>query len=379
MRIAVNARFLLSGKLEGIGWYSFEVLRRMTKEHPEHEFIFIFDRTYSEEFIFGSNVIPVVLQPPARHPILWYIWFEWRLPALLKKLDVDMFLSLDGYCSLRSTIPQYLVMHDLAYIHYPKQIKFAARHFYKYFVPKYLNKASHVFAVSNATKQDILQHTTLNSAHVSVAYNGCRDSFVPIDESQKQKIKDVYTKGHDYFLFVGAMHPRKNVDQLIRAFDHFKQKDKTSHKLVLVGRMAWYSEKISEAYESSRYKSDIIFCDYMATETLVMITGAATAAICPSFLEGFGVPIAEALFCDVAVIVSDRFSLPEVGGPGAYLINPDDYISISEAMSQVIHDPLLEKRIELGRIHRKQFSWDQTAELIYYRMMQDFSCSRSIF
>lgn len=379
MRIAVNARFLLSGKLEGIGWYSFEVLRRMTKKHPEHEFIFVFDRPFSEEFIFGDNVIPVVLQPPARHPILWYIWFEWRIPDLLKKLDVDMFLSPDGYCSLRSTIPQYLVMHDLAYIHYPKQIKFAARHFYKYFVPKYLNKASHVFAVSNATKQDILQHTTLNSAHVSVAYNGCRDSFVPIDESQKQKIKDDYTKGHDYFLFVGAMHPRKNVDQLIRAFDHFKQKDKTSHKLVLVGRMAWYSEKISEAYESSRYKSDIIFCDYMATETLVKITGAATAAICPSFLEGFGVPIAEALFCDVAVIVSDRFSLPEVGGPGAYLINPDDYISISEAMSQVIHDPLLEKRIELGRIHRKQFSWDQTAELIYYRIMQDFSCSRSIF
>ncbi|MBK8242707.1 MAG: glycosyltransferase family 4 protein [Saprospiraceae bacterium] len=379
MRIAVNARFLLSGKLEGIGWYSFEVLRRMTKEHPEHEFIFIFDRTYSEEFIFGSNVIPVVLQPPARHPILWYIWFEWRLPALLKKLDVDMFLSLDGYCSLRSTTPQYLVMHDLAYLHYPKQIKFAARHFYKYFVPKYLNKASHVFAVSNATKQDIIRHITLNSAHVSVAYNGCRDSFVPIDEDQKQKIRDDYTGGRDYFLFVGAMHPRKNVDQLIRAFDHFKQKDKTSHKLVLVGRMAWYSEKISEAYESSRYKSDIIFCDYMATETLVKITGAATAAICPSFLEGFGVPIAEALFCDVPVIVSDRFSLPEVGGPGAYLINPDEYISISEAMSQVIHDPLLEKRIEQGRIHRKQFSWDQTAELIFYRMMQDFSCSRSIF
>lgn len=379
MRIAVNARFLLSGKLEGIGWYSFEVLRRMTKKHPEHEFIFIFDRPFSEEFIFGDNVIPVVLQPPARHPILWYIWFEWRIPDLLKKLDVDMFLSPDGYCSLRSTIPQYLVMHDLAYLHYPKQIKFAARHFYKYFVPKYLNKASHVFAVSNATKQDILQHTTLNSAYVSVAYNGCRDSFVPIDESQKQKIKDDYTKGHDYFLFVGAMHPRKNVDQLIRAFGHFKQEENTPHKLVLVGRMAWYSEKISEAYESSRYKSDIIFCDYMATETLVKITGAATAAICPSFLEGFGVPIAEALFCDVPVIVSDRFSLPEVGGPGAYLINPDEYISISEAMSQVIHDPLLEKRIEQGRIHRKQFSWDQTAELIFYRMMQDFSCSRSIF
>ncbi len=379
MRIAVNARFLLSGKLEGIGWYSFEVLRRMTKKHPEHEFIFIFDRPFSEEFIFGDNVIPVVLQPPARHPILWYIWFEWRIPDLLKKLDVDMFLSPDGYCSLRSTIPQYLVMHDLAYLHYPKQIKFAARHFYKYFVPKYLNKASHVFAVSNATKQDILQNTTLNSAYVSVAYNGCRDSFVPIDESQKQKIKDDYTKGHDYFLFVGAMHPRKNVDQLIRAFGHFKQEENTPHKLVLVGRMAWYSEKISEAYESSRYRSDIIFCDYMATETLVKITGAATAAICPSFLEGFGVPIAEALFCDVPVIVSDRFSLPEVGGPGAYLINPDEYISISEAMSQVIHDPLLEKRIEQGRIHRKQFSWDQTAELIFYRMMQDFSCSRSIF
>ena len=100
MKIAINTRFLLKDKLEGIGWFTYEAVKRMVLAHPEHEFHFLFDRKYAEEFIFAKNVTPHVLFPPARHPFLWYAWFEYAVPRALKKIKPDVFLSTDGYLSL---------------------------------------------------------------------------------------------------------------------------------------------------------------------------------------------------------------------------------------------------------------------------------------
>jgi hypothetical protein len=101
MRIAINTRFLLSSKMEGFGWYTFEVVKRLVEQHPEHEFVFFFDRAYDPKFIFGPNVTPVVLNPPARHPILFYIWFEWSVRRALKKHNIDGFKSAAGWCDPR--------------------------------------------------------------------------------------------------------------------------------------------------------------------------------------------------------------------------------------------------------------------------------------
>ena len=92
MRIAVNTRFLIPDRLEGIGWFTHEVSRRLVEAHPEHEFLFIFDRPFSQEFIFSSNVKGIQLPPPARHPLLWYFWFEWSIPILFRKYKPDVYL-----------------------------------------------------------------------------------------------------------------------------------------------------------------------------------------------------------------------------------------------------------------------------------------------
>ena len=104
MIIAVNTRLLLPGKIEGIGRFALETLRIITKDHPEHRFVFIFDRNYDPEYIFSSNITPVVGFPPARHPVLWYWFFELSVPGLLRKHKADLFLSPDGWLSLRSPI-----------------------------------------------------------------------------------------------------------------------------------------------------------------------------------------------------------------------------------------------------------------------------------
>ena len=97
MRIAINARFLIEGKMEGIGYSCWEIYRRMIELNPQHTFILLFDRPYSTIFTTFKNVIPVVIYPPARHPFLWLIWFEWAVPNALKKWKADVFFSHDGF------------------------------------------------------------------------------------------------------------------------------------------------------------------------------------------------------------------------------------------------------------------------------------------
>ncbi|MDD4107394.1 MAG: glycosyltransferase, partial [Prolixibacteraceae bacterium] len=156
MVIAVNTRLLLKGKLEGIGWFTFETLKRMTVRHPEHRYIFIFDRPYSEDFIFSDNIIPVVVFPPTRHPVLWYIWFEFQIPRVLKRYGADIFLSPDGYLSLRTKVPQLAVIHDINLVHRPADLPWLKAEYYNFFFPRFAEKAKRIATVSSYSKEDIV-------------------------------------------------------------------------------------------------------------------------------------------------------------------------------------------------------------------------------
>ena len=143
----------MPNKLEGIGRFTYEVVRQMVLDHPEHEFYFLFDRSFDEQFIFADNVTPVVLFPPARHFVLWYWWFEWSVAGALKRYDIDVFLSTDNFMSLRTKVPTVLVTHDIAHHHFPEQVGRLASLYYRLFTPKFLEKAQRIVAVSEFTKE----------------------------------------------------------------------------------------------------------------------------------------------------------------------------------------------------------------------------------
>ena len=141
MVIVVNTRLLLKNRLEGIGWFTYETLKRITRDHPGHQFIFLFDRKYDEEFVFASNVKPVVVWPPTRHVSLMYFWFNWRIPRILKKFKADVFVSPDGNLSLHTKIPQLAVIHDINFLHRPKDLPCIVAKYYNYFFPRFARKA----------------------------------------------------------------------------------------------------------------------------------------------------------------------------------------------------------------------------------------------
>lgn len=371
MRIAVNTRFLLKDRLEGVGWFSYEVMRRLVAAHPEHEFIFFFDRPYDESFIFGKNVTPVVLFPPARHPVLWLWWFEWSIPRALKKYQADVFLSLDGYCSLRSNLPAVMVTHDIAYLHMRRQIPAKFRMYSDLFVPLYLARAERIVTVSDYSKQDILRHFPMPEKKVSTACNGVREVFVPLPEAQKREVRNQYAAGEEYFFYIGSVHPRKNVPRLIQAFDAFKKETQASMKLLIGGRFAWQTGEVKTAYESAQFKNDIIFLGFVPDEELPRLTGAALALTYVSLFEGFGVPILEAMHCDVPVLTSNVSSMPEIAGEAGLLVNPLDVVEIAVGMQQLYENPNLRKHlIEKGKLQRQKFSWEKAAKVVWQNILQ---------
>jgi glycosyltransferase involved in cell wall biosynthesis len=362
MRIAVNARFLLTNKLEGIGRFTYETMQRITRNHPEHQFIFLFDRPYSSEFVFADNVEPVVLFPQARHPFLYYWFFNISVTKALKKYHADVFVSTDGYLSLRTDVPQLAVMHDLAFLHFKQGINKLEYRYYTHFFPKYAHKAARLVAVSNYTKQDIVHQFNINPNKIDVVYNAPSKGFEPIHDELKKETKQKYTEQHPYFCYVGAMHPRKNIETLLKAFDAYKTSTQNNFKLVIVGRKAWQSKSIEETYNQMKHQQDVIFTGRVAEEDLYKITAAAHAMVYIPFFEGFGLPIVEAMACDVPVITSDVTSMPEVAGDAGVLVSPHDVKQVADAMIKLTNDQDFYQQKKLASAKRKlDFSWDVSA------------------
>jgi glycosyltransferase involved in cell wall biosynthesis len=382
LKIAVNTRFLLKDKLEGIGLYTLEVVKRMAAAHPEDEFIFFFDRPFDPSFVFEKNITPVVLSPPARHPLLFIAWFEWSVSRALKKYKADVFLSPDNFLSLSTSIPTVLIVHDIAFTHFSENDKWVNRLYYKFFTPKFLKRANTILAVSEFTKQDILsKFSFVEKNKIKVAYNGCREIFQPLlTLSEKVNIleKNIEcneilitfgTEGPPFFLYVGAVHPRKNVHRLIEAFDLFKKRTKSSVQLVLCGRFAWHTGAVKTAYDTTTFKQDIIFKGYVEDKEIVKLTASALAVTYVSLFEGFGVPLLEAMNCDTPIITSNVSSMPEVVGEAALLVNPESVDEIANAMQAVFeNENLRENLIEHGRIQRAKFDWDKTADIVYSQL-----------
>ncbi len=366
MKIVVNTRLLQHNKLEGIGRFMFETLSRITSNHPEHHFYFIFDRPFHESFIFSDNVTPIIAGPPARHPFLFVYWFEFVICDLLNRLKADLFLSCDGYLSLRSSVKQVAVIHDINFHHFPNDLPWLVEKYYNYYFPRFARKANRIVTVSEFSKNDIAKSYNIEPSHIDVVYNGCSAGFRPVDTTVKNKVMNERSLGMPYFLYVGSIHPRKNLQRLFKAYDSFKKKSKAPHKLLIAGQAYFWNREMKKSLNDCEYKDEIIFLGRVEEKELHKITASAFALVYVPVFEGFGIPVLEAMNCDVPVITSNLSSLPEVAGNAALLSNPLDEQDIAQAMINLYENKALAADIvKKGQEQREKFSWDKTAELLW--------------
>jgi glycosyltransferase involved in cell wall biosynthesis len=321
MKIAVNTRLLLKGRLDGIGWFILEHFSRICKAHPEHEFHFIFDRPFDQEFIFAQNVIPHVIGPPARHPFLFKIWYDFSVPRLLKKIGADIFISPDMMCSLRTEIPQIVVLHDLNFEHFPKDLPWLVSKYLRHYTPLFARRAATVVTVSDFSKRDIVSCYGISPSRVEVVHNGCHLGFRSFSFEEQEATRLSISAGQPYFVFVSSIHPRKNLQRLLPAFDLFKKRTSSAAKLVVVGRKFWKFPELDAVYDSMEYREDVIFTGRLEPEMLNRVTSGALASVYISYYEGFGLPILEAFRCGVPVITSSVTAMPEVAADAALLVD----------------------------------------------------------
>ena len=370
MRIVVNTRFWTADKLEGYGYFTEQVFLRIAHAHPEHRFLFLFDRRPPAGLQLPDNVSVRILPPPARHPLLWKLWYDWRVPSVLKKFNADLFVSPDGIASLRTRVPQCLVVHDLAFLQKRDWLPASIGRYYRKYTPRFLNKVQRIATVSETSKRQLMETYNISSDAIDVVFSAAKPVFRQVSLPDRMAIKDRFTEGKEFFLYTGAIHPRKNLIGLLKAFSLFKKRQQNSFKLVLAGRMAWHSGDFEALLSTYKYRSDVVLTGYVELEVLVKLTAAAYALVYPSFYEGFGVPVLEAMCSDVPVITSQLTSMQEIAGEAALYADPADPASIAEQMNRVYIDESLRRQlVENGREVAKRFSWEQTAERVWDSMM----------
>lgn len=366
MQIVVNTRLLLKDKLEGIGWFSYQVLKRISQNNPNVHFVFLFDREFDEGFIFNDNITPLVVSPQARHPVLYYTWLQVGVKGILNRMKPDLFLSPDGFLSLGAKCKQLPVIHDINFLHHPRDNKWLTAKYYNHYFPKFAKEATRIATVSEFSKQDIAQNYLIDESKIDVVYNGINSFFKPIDDESKNKTRLKYTNGAPYFVCVGSLHPRKNINRLIKAFALFKQERNSNVKLILAGPAFWGIMEIKQTIEQCGFKEDIILTGRLADNELALVLGSALALTFIPYYEGFGIPLIEAMEAEVPIITSNVTSLPEVSGEAALLVNPNDETEIKNAMLKLYGNEALQHTlVEKGKLQKQKFSWDKSANLLW--------------
>ncbi len=363
MRIAINTRLLIPGKLEGIGRFTFETVKRLAQKFPEYEFHLLSDRKKNDHWQFGENVFQHRVFPPARRPWLFDWWFDYSVPFKLKKIKADIFISPDAHASRRCPIPQLTVIHDINFVHFPE---FMPKHYAKYWnerTPDFVKLSTRLATVSEFSRVDISKTFNVPEASIDVLCNGIDHTFAPADGQKKEVIRDKFSRGKKYFLFVGALHSRKNVHRVVEAFNTAVEQGVES-TLLIAGNKFWNYPELDAALAKINDRTNIWFLGHVHTADLPVLMSAAEGLIFPSLYEGFGIPLIEAEACGVPVVASKGTVMEEVSNGSAFFVNPTEVSEIAEAIVKIEQG----QRIPIMREHT--YTWDKAAELMWESIQQ---------
>ena len=360
----------------GLGHYSRTLIHSLAKFYPGHQY-FLFNPVRSSLFQFEEENIHEIL--PGHFPanLFTAAWRSSWVKKDLEDLKIDLYHGLSHEIPIgiqKSNITSVVTIHDLIHERYPGQYNSIDVKIYNKKFRYACQHADKIIAISEQTKKDILDFYKTPVEKIAVTYQSCNPSFgESLSEAQKRIIQLKYELPPKFFLYVGSIIERKNLLNLCKAV--FILRNESSIPLVVIGDGGKYKQQVKDFIKQNDLEKKIIFLSerpsatssktFQSGEDLPAIYQSATAMIYPSFFEGFGIPVLEALWSRLPVITSNVSSLPEVGGNAVYYVNPQSAEEIAEGMKKIVSDePLANELRQKGLLQAKKFSQQNCAEAV---------------
>ncbi|HAJ06570.1 MAG TPA: glycosyltransferase family 1 protein [Chloroflexi bacterium] len=364
MKIGIEVTAALT-QTGGIGRYVREMLSALSLLDSDNKYHLFYASNNNSKSHIELPKNSFIRRVPVHDIWLARIWHRMRFPLPVEYIigNVDVYHSPDFTLppTLKST-STLLTIHDLSFLRHPSSAAPGLRQYLTVAVQHSVNRATHILADSESTKNDLIELYKVPFEKVSVIYPGVSSDFRPvsnINECEKVRIK--YNLGDQPFvLSVGTLQPRKNHSMLIRAFD-LALRD-SNYNLVLAGGVGWEYDEVFELVRKLDLKERVLFPGFVEDLDLPALYSSSSIMGFPSIYEGFGLPVIEAMACGVPVFVSTSSCLPEVVGQSALLVDPYDLTGMADTLSNLIFDLKLRENLRSKGLDRaKLFSWEDAA------------------
>jgi len=352
----------ISEQKAGMDHYLHQVLPAMKQQAPEHRYILIDHRRGQTPF--KKQFEQLILDLP-RPPVRVSRWNLQVVPKFLSQFDLVFSPGLYGPVRIPKGVASVMVVHDLTRYFFPHFFAFntVQKILDRLVYPAMLRRYGHLIAVSQSTRQDLMTLFKVPEEKITVVYHGAEEAFQSMNPQEAEKsLWPAHNIRRPFILFLGTLEPRKNIPILLKAFAGIM--DQIPHDLILVGQKGWKWEPIFKEMESPKLKERVRWVGYISDPERVFFYNAADFLVYPSWYEGFGMPLLEAMQCGCPVITSRLSSMPEVVGDAALLIDPNRFEDLQGAMLRLVREPGLREKLRMAGFEQaKKFSWETSAKI----------------
>ena len=350
----------ISDQKVGMDHYVHQVLLSMKRMAPQHRYVLIDHRRAGGPF--RDRFEQVILDLPGP-PVRVSRWNLQIVPRILSQFDVFFSPGLYGPVRIPIGVASVMVVHDLVRRLYPHFFAFnpVQKLLDRLAYPAMLRRYDHILTVSESTRKDLMRLYKVPPEKITVTYHGADETFRPIPEPSKlEGFLRSYKIDQPFILFLGTLEPRKNISSLLTAFAGIKAR--IPHRLVLVGQKGWKVAPIFQEIERLGLHDRLHWTGYVPDTDRVFFYNTAAFLVLPSWYEGFGMPLLEAMQSGCPVIASNTSAMPEVVGEAGLLVDPGNPEQLTQAMLRLASEPgLCERLRQAGLEQAKKFSWETTA------------------
>ena len=342
MIIAINANQYLPSSSND---FYVKYLVGVAASHPEHQFIFITTAKAEEPLNRSNNILHLISAPITNNRWMRKFWLDYTLPGIVQKHKPSIVINTGVECSMRTSVPQWVFLSDLSFLHSPLHFSKKQRSFLKNKLPGFLKKADGIVTSSDIIAKEIKQQYSIKEDKIKTFPLTVEESYQPIYWGEKETVKKSYVDGKEYFLFSGEIHPQFDLVNLLKAYSFFKTRQQSNMQLVITASSLQSNNPFNKIFNTYKYRRDVRLLIDLPENELAKITAAAYAFIYPAYYAETALFPLRAIQCEVPVISSQLDVLKENLGDAAFYVDPSNFEDIAEKMMLLFKDE--SKRAEL--------------------------------